>query len=56
YVRQSLEQVPRHGFRWTAGRAADWRTPWADWQPTRYERKALREGRVPHYLTFVREG
>jgi tRNA (guanine-N7-)-methyltransferase len=55
-VRQSLEQVPRHGFRWTAGRAADWRTPWADWQPTRYERKALREGRVPHYLTFVREG
>jgi tRNA (guanine-N7-)-methyltransferase len=26
----------------------------ADWPPTRYEAKALREGRAPHYWTFIR--
>lgn len=26
----------------------------ADWHPTRYEAKAIREGRVPRYWTFVR--
>jgi tRNA (guanine-N7-)-methyltransferase len=25
-----------------------------DWPPTRYEAKALREGRAPHYWTFIR--
>ena len=55
YVRQTLEQVPRHGFRWTAEGPADWREPWDDWISTRYEQKALREGRVPHYLTFLRD-
>lgn len=54
YVRQTLEQVPRHGFEWLAEGPEDWRTPWADWYSTRYEQKALREGRVPHYLTFRR--
>lgn len=52
YVRQTLEDVPRHGFEWLAERPADWREPWSDWISTRYEQKALREGRVPHYLTF----
>ena len=52
YVRQTLEQVPRHGFSWLAEQASDWREPWGDWLSTRYEQKALREGRVPHYLTF----
>ncbi|SDN52317.1 tRNA (guanine-N7-)-methyltransferase [Lutimaribacter pacificus] len=56
YVRQTLEQVPRHGFDWLAERPADWREPWGDWISTRYEQKALREGRVPHYLTFRRQG
>ena len=56
YVRQTLEQVPRHGFTWLAECAADWRRPWDDWISTRYEQKALREGRVPHYLTFRRDG
>lgn len=55
YVRQTLEQVPRHGFRWLAERPSDWREPWDDWYSTRYERKALREGRRPHYLTFQRD-
>ena len=52
YVRQTLEEVPRAGFAWTAERAADWRTPWPDWTRTRYEAKAVREGRTPCYLTF----
>ncbi len=56
YVRQTLEQVPRHGFAWLAEGADDWRQPWSDWPSTRYEQKALREGRVPHYLTFQRLG
>jgi len=54
YVRQTLVEVPRAGFVWLAERPDDWRRPWDDWIPTRYEQKALREGRVPHYLTFRR--
>jgi len=27
-------------------------TPWADWPGTRYEAKAIKEGRPPAYLTF----
>lgn len=54
YVRQSLLEVPRAGFAWQAEAPGDWRQPWADWLSTRYEQKALREGRVPHYLTFKR--
>jgi tRNA (guanine-N7-)-methyltransferase len=56
YVRQTLLEVPRAGFDWTAQGPGDWRQPWEDWCSTRYEQKALREGRVPHYLTFVRQG
>ncbi|MEM8731276.1 MAG: tRNA (guanine(46)-N(7))-methyltransferase TrmB [Pseudomonadota bacterium] len=56
YVRQTLEEVPKAGFDWLAERPHDWRTPWSDWISTRYEQKALREGRVPHYLTFRRQG
>jgi len=52
YVRQTLEEVPRHGFAWCAERPADWREPWPDWLSTRYEKKALKAGRVPTYLTF----
>ena len=52
YVRQTMEEVPRHGFEWLAQGPLDWRQPWADWISTRYEEKALREGRTPHYLTF----
>lgn len=54
YIRQAIEEVPRAGFEWLAERPADWREPWGDWLSTRYEQKALREGRVPHYLTFRR--
>lgn len=54
YVRQTLEEVPKAGFDWLAEGPQDWRRPWGDWISTRYEQKALREGRVPHYLTFRR--
>ncbi|QGX98867.1 tRNA (guanosine(46)-N7)-methyltransferase TrmB [Roseovarius faecimaris] len=54
YVRQTLEMVPKHGFTWHCESPADWREPWSDWISTRYEQKALREGRTPHYLTFTR--
>ena len=54
YVRQTLQEVPKAGFEWLAEGPEDWRNPWDDWLSTRYEQKALREGRVPHYLTFRR--
>ena len=54
YVRQTLQEVPKAGFEWLAEGPEDWRTPWGDWISTRYEQKALREGRTPHYLTFRR--
>ena len=50
YVRQTLEEVPQAGF--TLIESSD--QPWADWYSTRYEQKALREGRPPHYLTYRR--
>jgi len=51
YVRQTLEEVPAAGFELCAGPMT---TAWPDWPGTRYEAKALREGRVPAYLTFRR--
>ena len=41
-------------FRWTAARADDWRIPYEGWPGTRYEAKAIREGRVPSYLILKR--
>lgn len=55
YVGWTLAQVRAHGaFTWTATRADDWRKPYPHWPGTRYEAKALADGRVPTYLTFVR--
>jgi tRNA (guanine-N7-)-methyltransferase len=50
YVRQTLEEVPQAGFALIDQGDA----PWQDWHSTRYEQKALREGRPPHYLTYHR--
>ena len=41
-------------FAWTAERCADWLAPWQGWTQTKYEGKAIREGRSPVYLTFRR--
>ncbi|MFT6774869.1 MAG: tRNA (guanine-N7-)-methyltransferase [Paracoccaceae bacterium] len=55
YVRHSLAAVFDHpDFEWIATRPADWRQPWEGWVRTRYEAKALREGRTPAYLRFRR--
>lgn len=54
YVRQALLEVPKAGFEWQAETPSDWQVAWPDWLSTRYEQKALREGRTPHYLTYKR--
>jgi tRNA (guanine-N7-)-methyltransferase len=41
-------------FIWTAEVAADWRKAWPDFSSTRYEAKAIREGRTPAYFIFRR--
>jgi tRNA (guanine-N7-)-methyltransferase len=55
YVNWTLLHCRAHGaFAWQADDADDWRKPYAGWPGTRYEAKALREGRPPAYLTFRR--
>lgn len=41
-------------FHWAATQAADWQVPWAGWVETRYEHKAVGQGRRPCYITAVR--
>ena len=48
----NLRADPR--FVWRAAAPADWLTPFPGWVRTRYEQKALREGRLPTYLTVER--
>jgi tRNA (guanine-N7-)-methyltransferase len=48
----AVRQVPE--LVWTAGRPRDWRQRAADWPATRYEQKALREGRRSYYLELRR--
>lgn len=49
-----LHAAENPDFAWKAETADDWREPYEAWPGTRYEAKALREGRTPAYLTFVR--
>ena len=54
YVDWALLRVNASGlFSWRAKQKADWLTPYDGWPSTRYEAKALREGRTPHYFTFI---
>jgi tRNA (guanine-N7-)-methyltransferase len=56
YIGWALSHLTAHpAFRWTARGPQDWRDRPADWPPTRYEAKALREGRQPAYFRFVRK-
>ena len=55
YVDWTLLHLRAHpDFEWQARSANDWHTPYPGWPGTRYEAKALREGRTPAYLTFQR--
>jgi tRNA (guanine-N7-)-methyltransferase len=55
YAAQTLFLMENSGaFTWRAERAADWRERPSDWPETRYERKALAEGRRCVYLSFRR--
>ena len=49
-----LTILSSRAFAWTAERPKDWRVRPCDWPETRYERKALSEGRKPAYLSFRR--
>lgn len=56
YIRWSLEHLMKSDdFEWTAKTADDWRKPPADWVNTRYELKALSQGKKPVYLIFGRK-
>jgi len=56
YAAYALARVLRsQDFVWTAEIADDWRKPWTDFGGTRYEAKAIREGRTPAYFIFRRD-
>lgn len=42
-------------FEWTATCGNDWKHEPQDWVQTKYQRKAIREGRKPVFLDFVRK-
>jgi tRNA (guanine-N7-)-methyltransferase len=55
YAAYALARVLRsQDFVWPAECANDWRKPWEDFLRTRYEAKAVREGRTPAYFIFRR--
>ncbi len=55
YVEWTLVRAMRSPhFEWAAEQARDWREPWPGFTRTRYEAKAVREGRTPCYLIFRR--
>lgn len=55
YLQWALEQMQAQPwFEWTARRADDFRTQPRDAPITRYQQKAVREGRASTYLDYVR--
>ena len=57
YAALALLLVGQSGaFTWLATRPADWRERPAHWPETRYERKAVGQGRQPIYLRFGKMG
>ncbi|ESY51981.1 MULTISPECIES: tRNA (guanosine(46)-N(7))-methyltransferase TrmB [unclassified Mesorhizobium] len=56
YVNWTLLHCRAHGgLLWQVQDGADWHRPYEGWPGTRYEAKAIREGRRPAYLTFIRK-
>jgi tRNA (guanine-N7-)-methyltransferase len=57
YLVWALERLMAHPrFAWLADSASEWRARPCDWPETRYETKALRQGRGCTYLRFKRVG
>ena len=55
YIGWALAHTTRHpSFKWLAEKSSDWLVRPDDWPPSRYEQKAIRQGRVPHYFRFER--
>ncbi len=55
YKRWVMEQMRNNkDFVWTAKCSDDWRNPPADWHETKYQRKAIREGRKPVFFEYKR--
>lgn len=55
YCRWMLAHMTTHpAFQWSARRPDDWRQRPEDWPQTRYEQKAIAQGRRPAYLSFRR--
>ncbi|MCB1518274.1 MAG: tRNA (guanosine(46)-N7)-methyltransferase TrmB [Hyphomicrobiaceae bacterium] len=56
YANWTLAHIVRHpGFVWPHVAPLGWHVPFEGWQPTRYEEKARRQGRMKSwYLTFMR--
>lgn len=56
YISWTLQHMHNHpDFEWLAEGPEDWRTPPGDWVKTRYEQKALRQGKKCNYLRFRRK-
>jgi tRNA (guanine-N7-)-methyltransferase len=56
YIDWALFHLVSHpGFAWTARGPEGWRVRPADSTATRYEEKAMREGRTPVFLNFLRQ-
>ncbi|CBI75844.1 tRNA (guanine-N7-)-methyltransferase [Bartonella clarridgeiae 73] len=56
YVNWTLYHCVQHdSFEWLVENPKDWKIPYPLWPSTRYEAKALCEGRTPTYLTFIKK-
>lgn len=57
YVKWTLREIGKSAdLEWVEGSLDRCRAPWQGWLGTRYEAKAIREGRRPAYLTFCKRG
>lgn len=55
YKRWTLEKLRNsEDFIWTAQKSTDWRNPPSDWVQTKYQLKAVAEGRRPIFLKYRR--
>ena len=54
YAGWTLAEAARHGGFAAPDERKDRREPWPDWPGTRYEAKAVAEGRTPSYLAFCK--